>query len=182
MTSSMRLFGMMRPTNRMFVQSSSNSRAIRSLGGRSRCEKSGTTGSTPVGLNPSASSSWRLNSESPSARSTRARIDAQLAASLEALFDELLVHVDEELGRRDVVVHEDLAVGKRVGDARGARPDREVVNQDVRRVALLDQVAVVDASAPRGAGRPSGRRSPIRTRRRRSTRWMPSTSWPMASP
>ncbi len=39
--------------------------------GRSRCEKSGTTGSTAVRGNPSASRSWRLNSESPSARSQR---------------------------------------------------------------------------------------------------------------
>ena len=71
------------------------------------------------------------------------RVDAELAATLEALFDELLVHVDEELGRRDVVVHENLAIRQRVRDARCARPDREVMNQDVRRVALLDEVAVV---------------------------------------
>ena len=38
---------------------------------RSRCEKSGTTGSTAVRGNPSASRSCRLNSESPSARSQR---------------------------------------------------------------------------------------------------------------
>ena len=38
---------------------------------RSRCEKSGTTGSTAVRGKPSASRSWRLNSESPSARSQR---------------------------------------------------------------------------------------------------------------
>ena len=71
------------------------------------------------------------------------RVDAELAAPLEALLDELLVHVDEELGRRDVVVDENLPIGKRVGDARGARADREMMNQDVRRVALLDQVAIV---------------------------------------
>ena len=71
------------------------------------------------------------------------RVDAELAATLEALLDELLVHVDEELGRRDVVVDENLAIGQRVGDARCARADREVMNQDVRRVALLDEVAIV---------------------------------------
>ena len=67
----------------------------------------------------------------------------ELAAALEALLDELLVHVDEELGRRDVVVDENLPIGKRVGDARGARADREVMNQDVRRLALRDEVAIV---------------------------------------
>ena len=67
----------------------------------------------------------------------------ELAAALEALLDELLVHVDEELRRRDVVIDENLAIGKRVGDARCARADREMMDQDVRRVALLDQVAVV---------------------------------------
>src|SRR5688500_6192724 len=71
------------------------------------------------------------------------RIDAELAASLEALLDELLVDVHEELGWRDVVVHEDLTVRKCVRDARRARPDREMMNQDIGRVASLDEVTVV---------------------------------------
>src|SRR5688572_2219740 len=45
------------------------------------------------------------------------RVDAQLAPPLEALLDELLVYIDEELGRCDVVVQEDLAVRKRVRNA-----------------------------------------------------------------
>ncbi len=94
------------------------------------------------------------------------RVDAELAATLEALLDELLVHVDEELGRRDVVVDENLAIGKRVGDARRARADREVMNQDVRRVALLRSGRGSRASGLRGAGRRSERRCRTRIRRR----------------
>ena len=98
------------------------------------------------------------------------RIDAQLAAALEALLDELLVHVDEELGRRDVVVDEDLPIGQRVGDARRARADRKMMDQDVRRVALLRSGRDSRGSDLRGADRPSERRCPIRSRPTRSTR------------
>ena len=60
-------------------------------------------------------------------------VGRQLAAAVEAQLDELLVDADEVLGRRDVVVDEHHAAGQRVGDARGARADREVVDQDVVR-------------------------------------------------
>ena len=43
-------------------------------------------------------------------------VDAELTASLETLLRELLVHVHEKLGRRDVVIDENLAVGHGVSD------------------------------------------------------------------
>ena len=70
-------------------------------------------------------------------------INGQLAAALETLLRKLLVHVDEELRRSDVVVDENLSIGQRVCDARGSGTDRKMMNQDVRRVAFLDQVVVV---------------------------------------
>ena len=71
------------------------------------------------------------------------RIHGQLAAALETLLRKLLVHIDEELRRRDVVVDENLSIGQRVCDARGPGADRKMMDQDVRRVAFLDEVAVV---------------------------------------
>ena len=49
------LLAMTRPTKRTLVQSSSKSRATSHSGSRSRCEKSGTTGSTAVRGKPSDS-------------------------------------------------------------------------------------------------------------------------------
>ena len=92
-----------------------------------------------------ASSSWRLYSESPSARSQRDRVEAQLAAAQETLLHEQRVHVDEVLGRRDVVVDEHHPIGQRVGHTRRARPDREVMDQDVVGMARVRQIAVVHA-------------------------------------
>src|SRR4029453_19363922 len=44
---------------------------------------------------------------------------------------------------RNVVIDQDLAVGQSVSDARRARADGKMMDQDVRHVALLDQVAIV---------------------------------------
>ena len=90
-----------------------------------------------------ASSSWRLYSESPSARSQRVGVERQLAPAAEAELHELLVDVDEVLGRRDVVVDEHHPIGQRVGHPRRARSDREMVNQDVVGMARIRQVAII---------------------------------------
>ena len=143
MTSSMRLFGMMRPTNRMFVQ------LVVELAGdqvvRLEIEV------REVGYDRQHAGrieAQRLELLPVELRVAECEIDAlgidpQLAASLEALLGELLVHVDEELRRRDVVVDEDLPVGHRVGDARRARSNREMVDQDVRRIAVANQIPIV---------------------------------------
>ena len=113
------------------------------LGGPARCEKSGTTGSTAVSGNPSASSSARLYSESPSPRLDPRRVGRQLTASQVAELHQQRVHVDEELRRRDVVVDQRHPVGQREGHPRGPRSDREMVDQQVVGMAGVRQIAIV---------------------------------------
>ena len=86
-----------------------------------------------MGENPSASSSCAVELGIAERQIDAGRIDAELAAALETLLDELLVHVDEELRRRNVVIDENLAVGQSVSDARRARADGKMMDQDVRR-------------------------------------------------
>ena len=140
----MRLLGIIRPTNSTFTQSSSNAPACMKLGGPARCEKSGTTGSTAVSRKPSVSSSARLYSESPSASSHPRGIGAEFAPAEIAELDQQRMHVDEELGRRDVVIDERHPVGQREGHARRPRADREMVDQQVVGMTGLGQVAVVE--------------------------------------
>ena len=59
------------------------------------------------------------------------RVDAELAATEITQLHQQRMHADEILRRRDVVVDEHHALGQRVGDARGPRSDREVMDQDV---------------------------------------------------
>ena len=139
----MRLFGMTRPTNRMLVQSSSNSCAIKSLGGEIEMREIGNDRQHARGIEPERFEFLAVELGIAKRQIDAGRVDAELAAPLEALLDELLVHVDEELRWRDVVIDENLPIGQRVGDAGCARADREVMDQDVRRIARLDQVAVV---------------------------------------
>ena len=148
----------------------------------SRCEKSGTTGSTAVRGNPSASRSCRLNSESPSARSQRSTYALQLAPSAETLPRERAVHADEVLGRRDVVVDERHPIGQRVRRARRLGAEREMVEQQVVGMAGVDELAVVARQRLEPADRPSRRRCPTRSRPRAARAGCPSTSWPIASP
>src|SRR6184192_2638021 len=115
MRSSIFLFAIIRPTNSTLVHSSSKSRATSQFGSRSRCEKSGTTGSTAVRGKPSESRSWRLNSESPSARSQRS---AYARSSRHP-------------------------VGQRERRARCLRSERKVVDQQVVAIARVDELAVV---------------------------------------
>jgi hypothetical protein len=71
------------------------------------------------------------------------RVGAQLAATEVAELDEERMHAGEVHRRRDVVVDEDHPPGQRVGDARGARSDREVVDEDRLGTGFVDQFAVV---------------------------------------
>ena len=72
-----------------------------------------------------------------------ADVGAQLAAALPAQLDELVVDADEILGRRDVVVDERHPIGQRIGDPRGARSNREVMEQQVVGTARVQQIAIV---------------------------------------
>ena len=166
MTSSDLLFGITRPTNRMFVHSSSNASDVIVFGvdvevrevGHDRQHAGRREAERPA-------SSCRLNSESPSASSQRADVGGQLAAAVEAQLDELLVHAEEVLRRRDVVVHEHHPARQRVRGAGRARADREVMDQQVVGPTRADHVAIVASSDPRAADRRSRRRSPTRSRR-----------------
>ena len=64
-------------------------------------------------------------------------VGGQLAPAAEAQLHQVLVHADEVLGRRDVVVHERHPAGQRVCRPRRPRADREVVDHDVVRIARL---------------------------------------------
>ena len=68
----------------------------------------------------------------------------QFSASVEALAHELFVHAEEVLGRRDVVVHEHHPARQRKRRARRARPEREMMNQEIVGADLVHHVAVVD--------------------------------------
>ncbi len=70
-------------------------------------------------------------------------IDTEFPAALEALLRQPFVHVDPEFWGRDVVVDQNLTIGNGVSDARGSGADRKVVNQDVRRVALFEEIVIV---------------------------------------
>ena len=72
------------------------------------------------------------------------RVGAELAAPEIAQLDEQRMHVDEELGRRDVVVDERHPVGQREGHPRRARANREVMDQQVVGMAGVGQIAVVE--------------------------------------
>ena len=93
--------------------------------------------------NPSGSSSARLNSESPTRQIAPRAVRQQLAAAVVALADELVVHAEEVLGRRDVVVHEHHPARQRERRARRARAEREVVDEQVVLADLVHHVAVV---------------------------------------
>ena len=144
MTSSIFLFGMTRPTNSRLVQPSSKSAASRRFGARRRdARSSGRPAARRCAGSRARPAPARLNSESPSASAQRERIGAQLAASEEAEIHQQLVHAGEVLGRRDVVVDEHHLPRQRIGDARGARADREVVDEDGLGRRLVDQLAIV---------------------------------------
>ena len=181
-TFSIRLFGIIRPTNRMFVQlvvelagdapvgSAGQVREVRDHGQDAGLREAKRLELLPVEL--------RVAEREIAAVDVR----LQLAASLPAQLHELLVNADEVLGRRDVVVDQRHPVRQRVGDAAGPRPDREVVDQQVVGMAGIHQIAVVvrevlearvrrlDEDLRVVAGRPAARAG------------SPSTSWPMASP
>ena len=107
-------------------------------GGPSRCEKSGTTGSTPVAGKPERLEFLPVELRVAERQVAAVGVRRQLAPAVVAEPHEQAVNVDEVLGRRDVVVDEHHPVRQRVRDARRLRPDGEVVDQDV--------VAVADAS------------------------------------
>ena len=71
-------------------------------------------------------------------------IEAELTPAEEAQLHEQRMHVHEVVGWRDVVIDQHHPIGQRVGDARCARSDREVMDQDVVGMAGLGQFAVVD--------------------------------------
>ena len=173
---------MTRPTNRMLVQSSSNWSATNRFG-------------WPIEVREvrhdrqhrGARKAERFEVLAVELRVAQREIAAvdvgpKLAPAAEALARERAVHADEVLRRRDVVVDERHPVRQRVRGSRRLRSDREVVEQQVVRMAGVDELAIVARQRLEPRDRPSRRRCPTRSRRRRSTRWMPSTSWPMASP
>src|SRR5260370_36827382 len=71
------------------------------------------------------------------------RIGLQLSAAAKALAGERPVDTDEVLRRRDVVVDERHAVGQRKRGARSARPEREMMQQQIVGMAEVDELAVV---------------------------------------
>ncbi len=136
----MRLFGAMRPTNRKFVQSSVSARSSAGRrGARVSRSTSTASGRTPVGEKPSDSSSRRLNSDTPSASSTRPASAADLLPPQRRQAEDAGVVGREEAGRRHVVVDEHPAprqAAERRGHRRGQREmeDRHVARR--RRRAL----------------------------------------------
>ena len=70
-------------------------------------------------------------------------VDAELTPALETLLCQLLVDIHEKLGRSDVVVDENLTVGDGVSHAGSTGSDREMMDQNVGRVAGLKQIAIV---------------------------------------
>ena len=70
-------------------------------------------------------------------------VGAELAATEVAQLHQQRMDAGEVHRRRDVVVDEDHPPRQRVGDARGARSDREVVDEDGLGRRLVDQVAIV---------------------------------------
>ena len=71
-------------------------------------------------------------------------VQPELAPPEKALLHEQRMHVDEILRRRDVVIHEHHAIRQRVRDARRARADRKVVDQDVVGMTRVRQIPVID--------------------------------------
>ena len=134
---------MTRPTKRMFVQSSSNSPATSQFGWRSRCEKSGTTGSTAVRGKPSASRSCAIELGVAEREVAAVGVGVQLAAAAKALPRQRAVDADEIFRRRDVVVDERHPIGQRVRRARRLRAEREMMEQQVVGMAGVDELAVV---------------------------------------
>ncbi len=68
----------------------------------------------------------------------------QLASAVVALADELLVDAQKIFGRRDVVIHERHAAGKRKRRARGARSEGEMVDQQIVVADLPHHVPVIN--------------------------------------
>ena len=128
----------------MLVQSSSNWCGDEPVRLRSsRCEKSGTTGQH---RGPRKAERFEILAvELRVAQRQLAAVDVrvQLAPAAEALARQRAVHADEILRRRDVVVDERHPIGQRVRRSRRLRADREMVQQQVVRMAGVDQLAVV---------------------------------------
>ena len=74
---------------------------------------------------------------------TPSPIGAEFAASLVTEVDKCFVDVDEVRRRGDVVVHKHHPVGKRERHPRCSGTDGEVMNENVVRVTLGEQVAIV---------------------------------------
>ena len=109
-------------------------------------------GITPVGAKPSASSSWRLNSESPSARSTCPTSVASSRRPSAASRKSPAIVRREERRRRDVVILQDPRAVERRERLGHRRRQREVKDRDVAAPAPPDR---------RTAARPPRRSSSI---------------------
>ena len=70
-------------------------------------------------------------------------VRAELPASTKTLPRELPIDADEVFGRRDVVVDERHPIGQRERRPGGLRPEREVVKQQIVRMAVVNQFAIV---------------------------------------
>ncbi len=70
-------------------------------------------------------------------------VGRQLAASPEAQLDEIVMHADEVVGRRDVVIDERHPPRERVRRPRGPRSNREMVDEHVVGRDRADHLAVI---------------------------------------
>ena len=136
-------------------------------------------GSTPVGANPSASSSWRLNSESPSARSTRPASVCSSWRPSAARRKSCGVVGREERRRRDVVVLQHAPAGQRRERLGHRRRQREMEDRDV--AAPRRRSANGRTSSRRSSSIVSAKMSDWCPRRRSMSRTTRALS-PIASP
>ena len=98
---------------------------------RSRCEKSGTTGSTAGARKSERLEVLPVELRVAEREVAAVGVGAQLAAAAKALPRQRAVHADEILRRRDVVVDERHPIGQRERRARRLRAEREMMEQQV---------------------------------------------------
>ena len=114
-----------------------------SSAGRSRCEKSGTTGSTAVRGKPERLEILAVELGVAEREIAAIGVRPQLAPAAKALARQRAMDADEILRRRDVVVDERHPIRQRERRARRLRAEREVMEQQVVGMADVDELAVV---------------------------------------